>query len=50
MYRTCIYYFNQYCNLVIKYWNRMTPAEYFGLLVLIALAGWLLMRSANKRC
>lgn len=49
MFRGITYYYNTYVNLILKYWDRMTPAEYFGLLVLIAFAGWLLMRSANKK-
>jgi hypothetical protein len=49
MYRFFNYYYLQYYNLIVKYWNRMTPAEYFAILVLIAVAGWLMMRSANKK-
>ena len=41
--------YNQYHNLVLKYWAQMTPVQYFSVLVFIALCGWLMMKSANKR-
>lgn len=43
------YYYNQYHNLVVKYWNQMTPVQYFGVLMFICLCGYLMMKSANKR-
>jgi hypothetical protein len=49
MYKTATYVYNQYYTLFMKYWNHMTPSQYFTILVLIAVAGWLLMRSSLKR-
>lgn len=49
MYKTFTYFYTQYYNLFIKYWNNMTPSQYFTILVLIAIGGWLLMRSSLKK-
>jgi hypothetical protein len=43
------HYINQYYTLLMRYWSNMTPHQYLGLLLLIALAGWLMMKSASKR-
>ena len=43
------YQYNQYHSLVVRYWNQMTPMQYCGLLISIAVAGWLLMKSVSRK-
>ncbi len=43
------FYINQYYTLLMRYWYNMTPQQYLGLLLFIALVGWLMMKSASKR-
>jgi hypothetical protein len=42
------YWFNVYSNLLMKYWNNMTPSQYGGLLITVSLIGWLLMKNGAK--
>jgi hypothetical protein len=38
-----------YHDLIIQYWNQMTPMQYVTVLVSIGVVGWLLMKNSAKR-
>jgi hypothetical protein len=43
------YHYNQYHTLVLRYWQNMTPVQYFGVLMFIGVCGWLMMKGASRR-
>jgi hypothetical protein len=45
---TATQYLLYYQDFFVERWQNMTPTEYAGLLMFIAFAGWLLMKSHLK--
>lgn len=41
------YYVRAYLTLLNDFWGNLTPAQYGGLLIFIAVCGYLLMRSTR---
>jgi hypothetical protein len=40
--------YSYYVRLAVRFWNTIGPYEYGGLLLLIGLIGWLLMKSQKR--
>lgn len=43
------YHYHVYEKLALQYWAHQTPMQYFGLLIFIAFAGWVMMKAATKK-
>lgn len=46
--RTISDYFYFYERFLLQSWHNMTPAQYGCLLISIAVAGWLMMKSGGR--
>jgi len=41
------YYVRAYLTMLTNFWDHLTPSQYGGLLIAIAVCGYLLMRSSR---
>ncbi|WP_437202654.1 hypothetical protein [Planctomicrobium sp. SH664] len=46
---TSRYYLKFYQRSFMDFWDNLTPTQYGYILVGVAFAGWLMMKSANRK-